>query len=424
VAVFRKLFARLTPKPPHLLSSFGGKTSFFDRATPAIAPGIVRIAGVTFSDLGRRALSALSEDFERHYPGQEVLLLKLGEETYKAQEFEWLKQGEFDIFLGFGGLTMRRLVQEGLIAPLTSLWRSEGLDHAFNSPARAAVSVGGTPYGIPMTYYSWSFYYRKSLFRQLGLTPPTNWPQFLSLLERLAAVKITPLGISGRELWPLAAYFEYLDLRHNGLEFHNLLLRGHNNFDDPRLVPVFNSWAQLRPYMTPNFTDYSWEHLAVELSQYRIGMCLLGAFLLPLLPAAVRADIDSFRFPLLNDDIPLAELAPIDMAVLASNAQNPKGGELFLRHCTKPSLQRALNEPMRTLSPHIKAPPSDDPLIVRQAEILSAAKEFALYFDRELPPFLAQHSLEIFAQFLKDGDISQTLERLKTLYRQHHSLLE
>lgn len=69
------------------------------------------------------------------------------------------------------------------------------------------------------SYYHWGIFYSKRTLQRVGLTPPTTWSQLLQGCTRLRQQG------SPRSSWavrPVAspAWFDYLNLRLNGLAFH------------------------------------------------------------------------------------------------------------------------------------------------------------------------------------------------------------
>jgi len=88
-------------------------------------------------------------------------------------------------------------LKEALL-PLNDLisqsWKSEVPESSW-----AAVSAGGTIYGVPYTNQGIGFYYNKELFRKAGLDPekaPTEWKDFLRACEALKKAGIVPI-VSG-----------------------------------------------------------------------------------------------------------------------------------------------------------------------------------------------------------------------------------
>ena len=69
----------------------------------------------------------------------------------------------------FGCAKQSWFVAKGWIEPLTDLWKRQNLDEVFNRSAKSAVATREQIYGLPISYYRWGVYYRKSIFRQYNL---------------------------------------------------------------------------------------------------------------------------------------------------------------------------------------------------------------------------------------------------------------
>ena len=80
---------------------------------------------------------------------------------------------------------------------------------------------------------------------------------------------IEPFAIGTRDLWPAAAWFDYLDLRINGLAFHMALMDGRVPYTDPRVRAVFAAWRELlaRNCFSANHASASWQESQALLYQ-------------------------------------------------------------------------------------------------------------------------------------------------------------
>ena len=82
-----------------------------------------------------------------------------------------------------------------------------------------AVSWQGHVYALPYSYYHWGLFYSRSTLQKVGLQPPVNWSELLQSCKILRQHGITPLVLGAKEYWPALAWFDYLNLRLNGLAF-------------------------------------------------------------------------------------------------------------------------------------------------------------------------------------------------------------
>jgi len=145
----------------------------------------------------------------------------------------------------FGCAKQSWFVAKGWIEPLTDLWKRQNLDEVFNRSAKSAVATREQIYGLPISYYRWGVYYRKSIFRQYNLQPSRTWKEFIEVGERLKAAGIAPGALGPADRWLVAGWFDYLDPRVNGLAFHQSPMDGKVAYTDPRVKEVFRYWREL-----------------------------------------------------------------------------------------------------------------------------------------------------------------------------------
>ena len=61
----------------------------------------------------------------------------------------------------------------------------------------------------------------------------------------LRKMVITPVTIGTKYLWTAAGWFDYMNMRINGYNFHMDLMLVMLSYEDPRLDDVFDKWAEL-----------------------------------------------------------------------------------------------------------------------------------------------------------------------------------
>src|SRR5947207_1730401 len=97
--------------------------------------------------------------------------------TFQDQVSSYLQGTPEDTFTWFSGHRMRFFANQGLAAPVDDVWNKVkgNFTPAF---AEAAKNTDGHYYGIPVDYYPWGVFYRKSLFAEKNYKIPTNWDDF------------------------------------------------------------------------------------------------------------------------------------------------------------------------------------------------------------------------------------------------------
>ncbi|MEM9531795.1 MAG: extracellular solute-binding protein [Pseudomonadota bacterium] len=375
--------------------------------------------GLLIASKGQRiSYHKVARQFENEHPEIRVDFVVKDDKEYKLAIGQWLAaETGPDVLYWQAGERLRQFARQGLIFPLDNLWNQEQWDSAFTQGVKDAVSLDGSVFGLPFSYYQWGFYYKKSLFEKLGLQAPKTWDEFLSVCETLKSNGIPAITIGTKNHWPAAGWFDYLNLRINGLSFHQQLMRGGVSYSDERVRKVFEAWKVLvdEGYFAENSMGKKWNHGLPDLYRDRVGMILIGNFLKEHLASALVEDIAFFRFPEIDASLPIYEEAPTEVFLIPKNARNKKAAQQFLSFMGRPEVQATLNEGLGYISPNIRAVPSDSHLIRVGSETLNEARGISQFYDRDTHEEMASQGVIIFSNFLNSGDVDGSLEKLEAV---------
>jgi multiple sugar transport system substrate-binding protein len=237
-------------------------------------------------------------------------------ETFRTQLPTYLTSANPpDVYTWYPGSVADAYAKKDLLLDLGEVWSSspdlKSYSKALNSLCTA---TSGKKVFVPATYYWWGMFYRKSNFAKWGVSEPKSWDDFLDLCDKLKSKGVDPIGLGagGNTAWVASAWFDYLDIRINGAEYHRELLAGKHRFDDPEVRKVFDRWQEVLPYFDPNGDAVPFQDATTALLNGRTGMMLIGTFFADAAPKDALDDIDFFRFPVIDPKIPLAEEAPVD----------------------------------------------------------------------------------------------------------------
>ena len=87
------------------------------------------------------------------------------------------------IFTWWSGYRMKDLVDAGLVADVSALWKKYTDAGLYNPSLASAYTFNGKIYGIPDLVAYWVVFYNKKVFDKYQLTPPKTWAE----LEKVAA---------------------------------------------------------------------------------------------------------------------------------------------------------------------------------------------------------------------------------------------
>jgi multiple sugar transport system substrate-binding protein len=364
----------------------------------------------------RQALQEAVEQFRKEHPEVDVQLNVFDKESYKTLIRNWLSGEAPDVAFWYAGERMRYFVERGSFEDISDVW-AKGTAKQDMSSTVGSVTVGGKQYGVPYTYYNWGIYYRKDLFEKAGITaPPKTWAELLEACQKLKASGVAPIVIGSKALWPTAGWFDYLDMRINGLDFHLQLMAGKIPYTDSRVKEVFKHWQELvkNGYFVENHAAYTWQESQPLLYQGKGAMYLIGNFITPEFPADVRGNMGFFQFPEIIQGMPKFEDAPTDTVHIPSRAKNKARAREFMAFMMRADIQTKLNAASKQVPTHKEAQVADDPFLQAGYAMLSQAAGTAQFYDRDTDPNMAQDGMKGFQEFMINPDrMEQVLEQLE-----------
>ena len=363
----------------------------------------------------RAAFNEMVDKFRDAYPNIEVTLNEFDHEAYKTAIRNFLVSNPPDVALWFAGNRMKFFVDQGLIMDISDLWDSADFYDSMSS-SEAAFTVDGGQYGVPWGYYQWGMFYRTDIFDQYGLSVPTNWDEFLEVGDALVANGVTPVSIGTRFLWTAAGWFDYLNLRINGYDFHVALTNGEVSYLDPRLDEVFAVWEDMinRGFFLENHATYSWQEAQAPLINGTAAMYLIGNFIVPdLTSAGVIDNIGFFQFPAINSSVGTYEDAPTEAYLLPSGAENVEEAKLFLEFVSRPEVLADFAYAVGNIPPNKYSRAPTDRFTKQGFDMLNAADGLAQFYDRDTTPEMAAVGMEGFQEFMVNPDrLAAIRERL------------
>ena len=330
-----------------------------------------------------------------------------------------------DVLTWFAGNRTRFFIDKGLVMDITSMWDDNKFNDVYAPGFQALASYKDKKYFLPTAYYWWAIYYRPSLFEKAGVDkPPETWDELLTTCDKLNAVGITPFTIGARFRWPAAAWFDYLNMRLNGPQFHIDLTDLKVPYTDPKVKAVFEKWKELIDHrcFIEDPAAYDWQEALPMMTEGKAAMYLMGQFVVDSYPDEMENDLDFFRFPIIDPNMPIGEDAPTDGFFLAATARNPEGAQAFLAYLgSKEVQQKAFDEmgrlPTRTDVDISKATAPTQ----KGIQLIQSADFIAQFYDRDTTPPMAEAGMDGFMRFWDDpSQIDQILadieaERLRIL---------
>jgi multiple sugar transport system substrate-binding protein len=217
---------------------------------------------------------AVNNAFEKA-TGINVAMNLVDHSTYQNQIGNYLQGTPETAYTWFSGFRMKFFAAQGLTVPIDDLWATVK-DNFTEGFQQSVVGDDGKVYGIPVDYYPWAVFYRKSLWQEKGYQVPATWDDLKTLSQKMQGDGLTPIAFADQEGWPAMGTFDILNLRLNGYDFHVGLMAGKEKWTDPKVTTVFQKWAEILPYHAKDYAGLKWVDAATTLLNKKSGMYLLG----------------------------------------------------------------------------------------------------------------------------------------------------
>lgn len=382
--------------------------------------GDLKIFLDTSNPAPRATMEKVIADFQAKHPDLQIETTVIDREAYKTQIRNFLTAEAPDVASWYAANRMAPYVNAGLFEDVSDLWQEPAIAENLAS-TKGAMTIDGKQWGVPYTYYQWGVYYRKDIYEELGLAEPTNWEEFKSNCQAILDSGRKCFTIGTKFLWTAGGWFDYVNMRVHGFDFHMALARGEIKWTDDRVRETFAKWRELIDMggYVDNHQTYSWQESLPFIVSGEAAGILIGNFAVAPLREAGLDDtkLDFYQFPSINSGVALAEDAPTDTFHIPTNAKNKVAAREFLRFVVSPDVQTEINngKNLGQLPVNAKSSVDDDKFLNQGFAMLSSNSPggVAQFFDRDFPAEMAAEAMQGLQEFMVFPDnLDDILNRL------------
>ncbi|MEM7134878.1 MAG: extracellular solute-binding protein [Chloroflexota bacterium] len=384
------------------------------------------ISYLTYLGVPEEAEKALAERFEASHPDITVNVAR-----YRRNPQSYLESDSPpDILMFPTSYELNSFAQQGMIADLREIWAEAELLDKLPPSLRSLGEWDGGLYWVPFAYTWSAIYYNNEIFSDLGLEPPTTWDEFLFICDTLLSQNITPLTMPGSSAGGSSLWFDYLNLRLNGPDFHRRLTQGQESYESVEVTDAINAWQGLidqgyfgdgrRPSML------SQSMMQVLNPEERLpgadsaAMILVNSFMMTELTPDTRRKFEEqtsyFPFPIIDPEIPVGEVTDSIGYIVPANAENWEEAAQFLAFLSTPEVQLELKQragPRLTYVPSsLGNNPADlSPNIQRGVQTVIEADQLVLSIMAESPEIMGEALDSAFRRFVNNYDYGQRVQQ-------------
>jgi raffinose/stachyose/melibiose transport system substrate-binding protein len=257
------------------------------------------------------------EKFQEAHPDIVVDLSFYGADTYTNTTTLAMNSGTGpDLFYGDIGYVNFGIAfaKNGLIRDLTDIIQQRGWDERFGTPLPWQwfwdAQTPGHYYGLPYDYTTVGVYYNESVFKELGLEPPTTFAEFQNVLATIKEKKpeIAPISVGAGDGWPLGHVYE--QILHSTVPFEELKKLAlfpavEGSWDQPGAVEaasILQDWAT-KGYFQENYLAASNDDAINMFMTGKSALLIAGTWNSGTLSPVTEFPVRFFAMPPVHTDI-------------------------------------------------------------------------------------------------------------------------
>lgn len=349
-------------------------------AMPAGAEAMTQISFWTWRPEDTAFYDAVIADFQAANPDIRVVQNAIKNTEYNTILSAALASGDGapDVFMSraYGGL--QTYADSGYLLALDQLMPELA---QFSEFARGgAISLtDGKIYGVPAVSQAMLCFYNARIYRELGLSVPATWDQFIANLETCKAAGYEALANGTKDGWCCEALFGGVGPSfYGGDDFYDRVIRGETTFTDPAFVGAVQKMQDLAPYMPDLFQGVDYTDMQAsfisEISAHFIGGSYEAGYFSSENP---QLEYGVFAVPGQDAQEPALVSVYADMNFAVSAASSKQEAALrFLRYLASPDFGQRMVDQLNMISAVPGVDVSDNPFIARVLELMENATPY------------------------------------------------
>jgi multiple sugar transport system substrate-binding protein len=225
----------------------------------------------------------------------------------------------------------------GTVQPITELAGELDQQHGFLPSALDPYSYDGEVWAVPLYGMVQNIWYRKDIFDEAGIEPPSTWEQLLAAAEQLSGDGRYGIGLPGsRSLYTDQVMYNFMITAGAKDLFDQ---QGNVVFDNPDTVRAFQMYQDLFQYSPPDSTGWIWGDAEAAFASGQVAMIpqftVITTFSEQTDEPAENLGVLSFPMPA-SDGEPGSIYYSNGAMILTQDQAKREGAERFLAYLLEP----------------------------------------------------------------------------------------
>lgn len=197
------------------------------------------------TDASNASVKKVIADFEAQYPNIKIKVDTTENEAYKTKIKASAAANELpDLFSTWGGGFSKPFIEANRVLAIDE-YLNDGTKDKLVNGALANVTYNDKVYGLTFGLSCGAFFVNKELFEQNNIKIPETYTELITAVKAFKALGITPMSVSGKDVWTIAMYFDAMALKAAGNEKIVGTLTKKGSFKDPEFLNAATKFAEL-----------------------------------------------------------------------------------------------------------------------------------------------------------------------------------
>jgi glucose/mannose transport system substrate-binding protein len=168
-------------------------------------------------------------------------------------------------------------VRSGFMAPLTSLFKSQGWIKVMPRGLLAILSYNGDIWSVPVNIHRANIlWYNRKIFADAHLVPPATFDAFFKVADALKAKGIVPLVLGDKEGWEAGHAFETVLIGTLGADGYRGLWTGKTAWTGPKVTAALETFKKMLAYANTDHAALTWDGAGEYLTGGLGAMMIMG----------------------------------------------------------------------------------------------------------------------------------------------------
>ncbi|WP_070000387.1 extracellular solute-binding protein [Cellulosilyticum sp. I15G10I2] len=197
------------------------------------------------TDASYAAVKKVIADFEAEYPQIKIKEDTTENEAYKTKIKASAAANELpDLFSTWGGGFSKPFIEANRVLAIDE-YLNDGTKDRLVGGALANVTYNDKVYGMTFGLACGALFVNKELFEQNNIKIPETYTELIEAVKAFKALGITPMSVSGKDVWTIAMYFDAMALKAAGNDKVVSTLTKQGSFKDPEFLSAASKFAEL-----------------------------------------------------------------------------------------------------------------------------------------------------------------------------------